>query len=99
MRNRLRLETQKESSDAFVDYNNYGEWFLIYKLSQNMDSVTFGDLIIDLDQAYRKWDSAKIPDEEVLLSVGASAPRPSLDGNFTYINFLKRCSSFFNIFF
>ncbi|XP_021947052.1 innexin inx2 isoform X1 [Folsomia candida] len=79
MRSRVRLETQKESADSLVDSNNYGEWFLIYKLSQNMDCVTFGDLILDIDQAYRKWDDVKLPDEEHYLAV--SAPRPSMEGS------------------
>lgn len=79
LRQRLRANNQKECADSIVHDNNYGEWFLIYKLSQNMDTVTFGDLIIDIDQAYRKWDTLKLPDEELTLTV--SAPRPSLTGS------------------
>jgi hypothetical protein len=81
-RRRLRGKSEVESGNNLCESNRYGEWFLLYKLSQNMDTVTFGDLVVDIDQAFRKWDSVKGPEEEVHLHqlhhLEASAPPPSL---------------------
>jgi hypothetical protein len=73
---RLRSKSQRESAESIISDTNYGDWFLIYKLGQNMDCATFGELIIDMDQAFRKWDTVKLPDEEMILEI--SAPRPSI---------------------
>lgn len=74
MRRKLRQKLQRESADNICLGSNYGEWFLIYKLSQNMDPVTFGDLIEDIDQAFRKWDRTKSYDED---SINLTPPPPS----------------------
>lgn len=78
----MRTEGQRESAENICLHNKYGEWFLIYKLGQNMDAVTFGDLVDDLDQAFRKWDTHKIPDEEVALD----APPPSAAHSPIHVN-------------
>lgn len=54
---RLRIEDEakpKNCAERVVRTEKYGEWFLLYKLSQNMDPVTFGDLIVDVDEDLRK---------------------------------------------
>jgi len=75
LRRRVRGKESTECVDSLCEANEYGEWFLLYKLSQNMDTVTFGDLVQDLDQALKKWDTVKHLDEEMHLE--ASAPPPS----------------------
>ncbi len=47
-----------------------------------MDTVTFGDLVDDIEQAFRKWDSAKMPEEESALD----APPPSVAHSPIHVN-------------
>jgi len=79
MKYRLRRDPEKRSAEHIVKCSDYGDWFLIYKLAQNMDPTTYGDLIIDIDQKFRKWDNLNLPDEEMVLA--ASAPKPSRESS------------------
>ena len=82
MKRQLRQKSMQDACEYVVKNSAYGEWFLIYKLSQNMDSVPFGDLIDDIEAAFRKWDSAKISDEEMHLD----APPPSVATSPIHVN-------------
>lgn len=82
MQQKLREKAARASAAAICRHNNYGEWFLIYKLSQNMDTVSYQFLIEDIDQAFRKWDVAKVPDEEAALD----APPPSVPHSPVHVN-------------
>ncbi len=64
LQRKLRRNEQRERAAYITKCCDYGEWFLIYRLSQNMDPVTFSELIEDIDEAFRKWDLADLIKKE-----------------------------------
>lgn len=74
LQRRLRDCEQRESAMNICKHNKYGEWFLIHRLGQNMDPVTFGEMIEDVDQAFRKWDSAMVLNGEHVGMLDAPPP-------------------------
>lgn len=67
---RLRREEGNRSrgcAESFCRKELYGEWFLLYKISQNVDTVTFGDLIIDVDDDYQIYNNNL--DNKLIVSV------------------------------
>lgn len=61
LQGKLRLAERRERVSYISTHQEYGVWFLIYRLSQNMDPVSFGELIDDIDKAFQKWDIADLP--------------------------------------
>lgn len=78
LQRRLREKEQQKSAANICKSNNYGEWFLIYKLAQNMDQLTFGDLVEDIDLAFRKWDESHPHHDDEEMALHAPAPPPSV---------------------
>lgn len=54
LKRRTRESAHHSSSLQISTDHKYGEWFLIYRLSQNMDPVTFGDLVADIANDFQK---------------------------------------------
>ncbi len=73
MQRTLRGDELNQKAAYITTCHDYGEWFMIYRLSQNMDPVTFGELIYDIDQAFQKWDIGDLPKDEGT----TAAPAPS----------------------
>lgn len=73
MQRKLRRVEQRESAAYITKSCDYGEWFLIYRLSQNMDPVSFSELVEDIDRAFRKWDMADLLSKEGIGNVSSSS--------------------------
>lgn len=58
LKRRLRESAHHCIASSISTNHKYGEWFLIYRLSQNMDPVTFGDLINQIGNDFVKMDVA-----------------------------------------
>ena len=50
--NRRARFITKESLNTLCIDSTYGDWFLIYKLSQNINEVAFSDLVTDLVESF-----------------------------------------------
>ncbi len=61
LQGKLRLSARRDRVAFISAHQSYGVWFLIYRLSQNMDPVTFDEVMDDIDQAFQKWDIADMP--------------------------------------
>jgi len=50
------MRFEKRNAAALCKVINYGDWFLIYKLGQNMDHVAYANLIRDLAENFQNVD-------------------------------------------
>lgn len=79
---RVRYRSAKKAAEKLTAHCQYGDWFLIYKLGQNINPISFGDLITELEKYWKDFEDVERgedPDEHLLMAPTAPHPSPQME--------------------